>query len=172
MYALLLIKQEMNKIIATKSRRFSAYCLDSIIIWILSYMIISNLLPTKTIEAARLNSFLTLFIDLISIILNFVYYIFFWNQSGFKSTLGQLICNLKIEKKATFQQCIKRLILMNVSMGYFWLAVSYMYLRKLTGATQDRFMLVAILSTMTIQLVYTLYINNVDHSTGIEVVDR
>jgi len=162
----------MNKKTLTKSRRFAAYSFDSLIIWTISQIIIVILLPSEILKSNALTPLIALALNLGGIALSFGYYIFFWNKSQLEGTLGQLAFRLKIIKPVTVRQCIKRLAFMHISTAYFWLAINYMYIRKIAGDMQYNFLAITMLSTIAMQLIYAFYINRVDEITGIKVVEK
>lgn len=162
----------MNKKTLTKSRRFAAYSLDSIIIWTISQIIIVILLPSEILKSNALTPLIALALNLGGIALSFGYYIFFWSKSQLEGTLGQLAFRLKIIKPVTVRQCIKRLALMHIPAAYCWLAISYMSIRQIAEAMQYNFLAITMLSAIAMQLIYAFYIDRVDEITGIKVVEK
>jgi hypothetical protein len=162
----------MNKKTLTKSRRFAAYSLDSLIIWTISQIIIVILLPSEILKSNALTPLIALALNLGGIALSFGYYIFFWSKSQIEGTLGQLTFRLKIIKPVTVKQCIKRLAFMHISAAYCWLAISYMSIRQIAGDMQYNFLAITMLSAIAMQLIYVFYIDRVDEITGIKVVEK
>ena len=163
----------MKQQTVTRGRRFAAYFLDGVIVLVLAEFLISTLLPKNVTESAIIdNPFVSFLLSIMAIILKFGYYIYFWNKSRLGRTLGQIVFQLKVKHTVTLQQCIKRLLLMNISAIYLCIAMHYMYLSSIHGDMQNYFVIVAVLSTLIMQLIYAHYINKVDKVTGIEIVSK
>lgn len=162
----------INSLKSINARRFIAYILDCITLSILSQFMIYFVFWLGVTEFKNSNYFLVFFLDLSSIALNFIYYILFWNKLKLGSTLGQLICKLKIRKSATIQQCIKRLFFMKIAAIYFWLALNYLFIKKIEGNLASILIGVTLLFAIAMQSIYAIFIHKIEKITGIEVINR
>lgn len=162
----------INSLKSINARRFIAYILDCITLSILSQFMIYFVFWLGVTEFKNSNYFLVFFLDLSSIALNFIYYILFWNKLKLGSTIGQLICRLKIKKSATIRQCIKRLVFMKIAAIYSCLALNYIFIRKIEGDLASTLMGITLLSASVMQSIYAIFINKVDKITDIEVINK
>ena len=163
----------MNKYI--KSKRVAAYMLDNVISFLLFQLIISILrvcLRTTSGSVFTDNMALSISINLLSIVFIFLYYRYFWIKSKYQATPGQMAWNLKVSTRPDSKQLIKRIMFMHVASLYLTAAVIYMQISNMEQGIADKFLLIALLSAIVMQLIYAYFINGVDKVTGIKVVDR
>ena len=80
--------------------------------------------------------------------------------------------NLKVSTRPDSKQLIKRIMFMHVASLYLTAAVIYMQISNMEQGIADKFLLIALLSAIVMQLIYAYFINGVDKVTGIKVVDR
>ena len=163
----------MNVLIRIK--RISAYMLDNIISFILFQIIITVFHILLRIIKASIsidNQIFVIIINIVSIVFVFLYYRYFWIQSGYYATPAQMLCQIKIKVKPNLRQCIQRIIFMHVGGLYITIAAIYMYISKMEQYVGNKFLLITISSAIVMQLIYGFYIDRVDKITGIEIVDR
>ena len=152
-------------------RRFIAYFLDSAIIGILFQVILlSGILSINdsNVSDSKIEFSIVYFIG---ILLSFGYYILFWTSSA-KSTVGQFICKLQIKQQVTAKTCIKRLIYLHLTSLFYWVALSYMNLRGLTGEAANAYILLTAILVITLQIIYAFNVNKIDRVSGIEVIEK
>jgi len=152
-------------------RRFIAYFLDSAIIGILFQVILlSGILSINdsNVSDSKIEFSIVYFIG---ILLSFGYYILFWTSSA-KSTVGQFICKLQIKQQVTAKTCIKRLIYLHLTSLFYWVALSYMNLRGLTGEAANSYILLTAILVITLQIIYAFNVNRIDRASGIEVIEK
>ncbi len=152
-------------------RRFIAYFLDSAIIGILFQVILlSGILSINdsNVSDSKIEFSIVYFIG---ILLSFGYYILFWTSSA-KSTVGQFICKLQIKQQVTAKTCIKRLIYLHLTSLFYWVALSYMNLRGLTGEAANAYILLTAILVITLQIIYAFNVNRIDRASGIEVIEK
>lgn len=152
-------------------RRFIAYFLDSAIIGILFQVILlSGILSINdsNVSDSKIEFSIVYFIG---ILLSFGYYILFWTSSA-KSTAGQFICKLQIKQQVTAKTCIKRLIYLHLTSLFYWVALSYMNLRGLTGEAANAYILLTAILVITLQIIYAFNVNRIDRVSGIEVIEK
>ena len=152
-------------------RRFIAYFLDSAIIGILFQVILlSGILSINdsNVSDSKIEFSIVYFIG---ILLSFGYYILFWTSSA-KSTVGQFICKLQIKQQVTAKTCIKRLIYLHLTSLFYWVALSYMNLRGLTGEAANAYILLTAILVITLQIIYAFNVNRIDRVSGIEVIEK
>ena len=152
-------------------RRFIAYFLDSAIIGILFQVILlSGILSINdsNVSDSKIEFSIVYFIG---ILLSFGYYILFWTSSA-KSTAGQFICKLQIKQQVTAKTCIKRLIYLHLTSLFYWVALSYMNLRGLTGEAANAYILLTAILVITLQIIYAFNVNRIDRASGIEVIEK
>ena len=159
-------------------RRFIAYFLDSAIIGILFQVILlSGILPINSLNSSDIISNVSdskmgfSIVYFIGILLSFGYYILFWTSSA-KSTVGQFICKLQIKQQVTAKTCIKRLIYLHLTSLFYWVALSYMNLRGLTGEAANSYILLTAILVITLQIIYAFNVNRIDRASGIEVIEK
>ncbi len=152
-------------------RRFIAYFLDSAIIGILFQVILlSGILSINdsNVSDSKIEFSIVYFIG---ILLSFGYYILFWTSSA-KSTVGQFICKLQIKQQVTAKTCIKRLIYLHLTSLFYWVALSYMNLRGLTGEAANAYILLTAILVITLQIIYAFNVNRIDRVSEIEVIEK
>ena len=152
-------------------RPFIAYFLDSAIIGILFQVILlSGILSINdsNVSDSKIEFSIVYFIG---ILLSFGYYILFWTSSA-KSTVGQFICKLQIKQQVTAKTCIKRLIYLHLTSLFYWVALSYMNLRGLTGEAANAYILLTAILVITLQIIYAFNVNKIDRVSGIEVIEK
>ena len=152
-------------------RRFIAYFLDSAIIGILFQVILlSGILSINdsNVSDSKIEFSIVYFIG---ILLSFGYYILFWTSSA-KSTAGQFICKLQIKQQVTAKTCIKRLIYLHLTSLFYWVALSYMNLRGLTGEAANAYILLTAILVITLQIIYAFNVNRIDRVSEIEVIEK
>jgi hypothetical protein len=89
-----------------------------------------------------------------------------------KSTAGQFICKLQIKQQVTAKTCIKRLIYLHLTSLFYWVALSYMNLRGLTGEAANAYILLTAILVITLQIIYAFNVNRIDRASGIEVIEK
>ena len=152
-------------------RRFIAYFLDSAIIGILFQVILlSGILSINDSNGSDSKIGFSI-VYFIGILLSFGYYILFWTSSA-KSTIGQFICKLQIKQQVTAKTCIKRLIYLHLTSLFYWVALSYMNLRGLTGEAANSYILLTAILVITLQIIYAFNVNRIDRASGIEVIEK
>jgi RDD family len=152
-------------------RRFIAYSLDSAIIGILFQVILlSGILSINDSNGSDSKIGFSI-VYFIGILLSFGYYILFWTSSA-KSTIGQFICKLQIKQHVTAKTCIKRLIYLHLTSLFYWVALSYMNLRGLTGEAANSYILLTAILVITLQIIYAFNVNRIDRASGIEVIEK
>jgi len=152
-------------------RRFIAYFLDSAIIGILFQVILlSGILSINDSNGSDSKIGFSI-VYFIGILLSFGYYILFWTSSA-KSTVGQFICKLQIKQQVTAKTCIKRLIYLHLTSLFYWVALSYMNLRGLTGEAANAYILLTAILVITLQIIYAFNVNRIDRASGIEVIEK
>ena len=152
-------------------RRFIAYFLDSAIIGILFQVILlSGILSINDSNGSDSKIGFSI-VYFIGILLSFGYYILFWTSSA-KSTAGQFICKLQIKQQVTAKTCIKRLIYLHLTSLFYWVALSYMNLRGLTGEAANAYILLTAILVITLQIIYAFNVNRIDRVSGIEVIEK
>ena len=159
-----------------KARRVAAYMLDNIITIVMFQIIITILcicLSTTSESIFRDNgTTLSISINILSIAFVFLYYGYFWIQSKHQATLGQMLWNLKLSTRPSTKQLFKRMIFMHVASLYLTSAVIYAQITDMKQDTADKFLLLALLFAIAMQIIYACYINTADKITGIKVVGR
>ena len=154
-----------------KVRRFIAYFLDNIILSGLASIYISIGVKIGMLKFYLLPDVIVpLIVQFLGVAVSIFYFAFCWCSTKRASTLGQFLCKLKIKKSATIKQCIKRVLFMNIKAIYFWVTMSYIFIRKLEGEIQVHSIAVSVISTIVIQMIYAFNIDRVDKITAIEVV--
>ena len=168
------IKVVVSKFLPIKVRRFIAFTLDYIAISVLTSTYISILSKARLLNYYLVTEAVIHFVNSIFIVgISGVYYLLFWCFLKSCKTPGQLICLLRIEKPAKINQCLKRVLLMNMATIYFWIASTVIgSVHILSGNIKPYSMFVIMLSAIAIQSVYAYFINGVDKVTGIKVVNR
>jgi uncharacterized RDD family membrane protein YckC len=164
--------REMSKL---KVKRVAAYVMDNVISFLMFQLVISILFVClRTTSASILieNENVFIPINLLSIVFIFLYYRYFWINSKYHATPGQIAWNLKVSTKPNSKQLIKRIMLMHVASLYLAAAVIYMQISNMEQGIADKFLLIALSSAIVMQLTYAYFINGVDKVTGIKVVDR
>lgn len=160
------MKIKNNKIL--KAKRIVAYILDSAAISLICgvsalFIMISEL---------QLFSLAHTMYLIFGVFITCVYYTYFWHYSDSKSTLGQKICSLEINRRATIKQCIKRMLFMNIGAIFYCTALLYANIIGAELHLKSRYLLVTMLCTIAMQLIYPIFIKRIDAVTGIRVAEE
>lgn len=164
----------IEQLLPIKVRRLIGFIIDYIVISILSYPAVYSVFKSGLLKYDALpRDIIPLLNQTVTLAVGIIYYLLFWCVLKSCRTPGQLICLLRIEKPAKINQCLKRVLLMNMATIYFWIASTVIgSVHILSGNIKPYSMFVIMLSAIAIQSVYAYFINGVDKVTGIKVVNR
>jgi hypothetical protein len=79
---------------------------------------------------------------------------------------------LQIKQQVTAKTCIKRLIYLHLTSLFYWVALSYMNLRGLTGEAANAYILLTAILVITLQIIYAFNVNRIDRVSEIEVIEK